>query len=155
MTPSTESNKRNDDTENSVATHMQLIIRLITIHKVNNKSPIPRVTRAGGPAPLQRRQSGNQNYSLLAPILHQRSPCWRYTKSNVGRHLCWPSLIWGFLLSKGLGWQKLDVPQLVLPSTWREVVVSIDILVKMPPLTLSPIMSVNPPKSLEGDHRAA
>jgi len=53
------------------------------------------------------------------------------------------------------GMRRLDVPYSVVPSAQREVVVSGDILVKMFHLPLAPIRSVNPPKSLEGDHRAA
>ena len=53
------------------------------------------------------------------------------------------------------GMWRLGVPHLVVPSARREVVVSGDILVKMPRLPLAPIRSVNPPKSLEGDHGAA
>ena len=53
------------------------------------------------------------------------------------------------------GMWRLDVPHLVVPSARREVVVSGDILVKIPRLPLAPIRSVNPPKPLEGDHRAA
>ena len=53
------------------------------------------------------------------------------------------------------GMWRLDVPHLVVPSARREIVVSGDILVKMPCLPLAPILLASPPSSLEGGHRTA
>lgn len=86
-------------------------------------------------------------WTLSSTCVH----CWRLyflgallvgggTISNVGCHLNRPSLLWGFLYSKGVGWRYMasGCAPLVLPSTRREVNVSGDILVKMLSPTLSP-----------------
>jgi hypothetical protein len=82
---------------------------------------------------------------LPVPLLRQLSPCcWTYQiKCRVVKFaFCPPSLLWGFLTSKGVRWRytTLGCAQLVLPSARREVVVSNNSQVKLspPPSTLSP-----------------
>ena len=89
--------------------------------------------------------------------------CWRLyfvgallvdgiSKSNAGRHLCRPSLLWGFLPPKGVGWRyaAFGCAPPVLPSARREVVVSCDVLVRLLLPTLSPHSVGNPSQFVGG-----
>ena len=73
------------------------------------------------------------------------------TISNAGRRHYRPSLLWGFLPPKGVGWRyaAFDEPPPVFPSAGREVVVSCDILVRLLLPTLSP-HSVGKPSQFIG-----
>jgi hypothetical protein len=77
--------------------------------------------------------------------------------SNVGRHLCRTSLLWGFLLEG----RSMAVCGIWMCLTWyyksarRGVVVSDDTSIMELPSPLAPILSTSPPKLLESGHRVA
>jgi hypothetical protein len=83
---------------------------------------------------------------LLAPLLRRRSPCcgkYQIKCRVVKLAFCRPSLLWGFLPPKGVGWRYAapGCAQLVLLSARREVVVSGNTQVKMfPSPPLAPIL---------------
>ena len=73
------------------------------------------------------------------------------TISNAGRRHYQPSLLWGFLPPKGVGWRyaAFGCAPPVLPSARREIVVSCDVLVRLLLPTLSP-HSVGKPSQFVG-----
>ena len=74
------------------------------------------------------------------------------TISNAGRRHYRPSLLWGFLPPKGVGWRyaAFGCAPPVLPSARREIVVSCDVLVRLLLPTLSPHSIGNPSQFVGG-----